>query len=997
MSDHAWILENLAAYLTGGLEPAERERLEQHTAQCGACAAALNDVRALDASLTGLFVEARPNAALEDHMIQTLRTRPPDAWRLPIPAWLAIAAAALVLIGITGAVASEILVQGGLTPQRASEEAPTGSIVSDLFGHKASGQYVANLAAQSRERILSRLDDDNAVERTSRMLGEVEGRPGAAVESRRAVWDKEANHPKRLGILADNGKSETYMRKSPPPPPQEPSASTPLSTGIMDGSPRAVTRDAPSPQTLYFGLSSASGAAGVQPFYFEPNKQLEQGWGEKDRKSGVVAAKPLAGMGSGGGQGQGGERVKNLKDALEKKEQSKADNAPQPPDKRPQEQPGPRKIVIRTGEIEYEVQSFDAAVATITRLVKNIKGGFIATVNSDKLANGKVRGSVVVRVPPENLDELILELRSNLGKSGELKNQRIGSLDITKQYTDLESELKAARAMEDRLLQIIKTGKGEIKDLLAAEKELGNWRTRIEKIEGELRYYANQVALSTLTITLYEKEITAPFAIIEREQVQMGIEVEDVDQAMQAAQKAVREVKGRITRAELKQPSQGQFSAQLDFEVAPDAAGPLRDRLKQLGAVARFDISRQEESEGGAGKPIDGKIKRSDTRFHVHLYNLMDVQPRETVFLSLACVDVEAVMRTLLARVEKAAGRVLSSNLTSTRSAQTQGDLLFQVKTTLADAVLEDIKNAGEVMALQVRETTNVETTRKKRGFQVKLWALEAATARETDELQLACADVAASYRVVQEAVLKAKGRVHVAQLNEQDRRQVTATLDFEVRRADEDGIRAALLKAGAVYTRKVSRAADGDNVVDSKVRWQVTFLNQANIPPRETYVYGIEVTDVDQAAAMLTALAGKRDGRTVEANISRERSGRVTGKLIFDVPMAEVHELLEALKSAGTVRVQQSVKHPEVPDSSLAIARLDVTLSNTELIVPSDDGFGPNVRRGLSDSFAVLSWSLRILILGLCVLLPWALVIWAIYRLAIRLRRRTTPASPAA
>jgi hypothetical protein len=112
---------------------------------------------------------------------------------------------------------------------------------------------------------------------------------------------------------------------------------------------------------------------------------------------------------------------------------------------------------------------------------------------------------------------------------------------------------------------------------------------------------------------------------------------------------------------------------------------------------------------------------------------------------------------------------------------------------------------------------------------------------------------------------------------------------------------------------------------------------------------------------------------------------------------MAEVHELLDALKSAGTVRVQKSTKHAEVPDSPLAVARLDVTLSNKDLIVPSDEGFGPNVRRGLSDSFAVLSWSLRILILGLCVILPWALVIWGIYRLIVRLRRPTTPAVPAA
>jgi hypothetical protein len=312
------------------------------------------------------------------------------------------------------------------------------------------------------------------------------------------------------------------------------------------------------------------------------------------------------------------------------------------------------------------------------------------------------------------------------------------------------------------------------------------------------------------------------------------------------------------------------------------------------------------------------------------------------------------------------------------------------VKATLADAVLDDIKSTGEVMALQVRETTNVETTRKKRGFQVKLWALEAATARESDDIQLACTNVAESYRMVQEAVQKAKGRVRVAQLNEQDLRDVTATLDFEVRRADEDGVRAAFLKAGAVYKRKVSRAADAENVVDSKVHWQVTFLYQANIPPRETYLFGVEVADVEQTAAMLAALAGKRDGLAIEPNIVRESSGRVTANLIFDVPIATAPKLLDALKSAGTVRVQRSTLHAEVPDSPLAVARLDVTLSNKELIVPSDEGFGPNVRRGLSDSFAVLSWSLRILILGLCVLLPWALVIWAVYRLIVRLRRRS-------
>ena len=69
----------------------------------------------------------------------------------------------------------------------------------------------------------------------------------------------------------------------------------------------------------------------------------------------------------------------------------------EPPE--PGQQSVARKI-IRSGEIEFEVDSFYEAVDTITRLVKGIKGAFVATVNSEKLANGKTRGSIAVRVPP---------------------------------------------------------------------------------------------------------------------------------------------------------------------------------------------------------------------------------------------------------------------------------------------------------------------------------------------------------------------------------------------------------------------------------------------------------------------------------------------------------------------------------------------------------------------------------------------------------------------
>src|SRR5262249_21689845 len=87
-----------------------------------------------------------------------------------------------------------------------------------------------------------------------------------------------------------------------------------------------------------------------------------------------------------------------------------------PTTKEPEAPATPSRKVIRSGEIEFEIQSFDSAAAAVTKLINRIKGGFIATVNSEKLPNGKVRGSMVVRVPPESLDTLILDLRKELGR-----------------------------------------------------------------------------------------------------------------------------------------------------------------------------------------------------------------------------------------------------------------------------------------------------------------------------------------------------------------------------------------------------------------------------------------------------------------------------------------------------------------------------------------------------------------------------------------------------
>src|SRR5439155_861894 len=164
----------------------------------------------------------------------------------------------------------------------------------------------------------------------------------------------------------------------------------------------------------------------------------------------------------------------------------------------------------------------------------------------------------------------------------------------------------------------------------------------------------------------------------------------------------------------------------------------------------------------------------------------------------------------------------------------------------------------------------------------------------------------------------------------------------------------------------------------------------------RETVTLGIEVADVEATRAVLGAQVAEAKGRTVDEQVAHERSGRVTGRLIYDVPLSAAPGLVARFKETGTVRVQQTARDPQAADGKLALARLDVTLSNAELIVPRDDGLWPQVRKGLSYSMTVLSLSVTWLIFGLCVLLPWALVGYGGYRLVRRLSRSPAPAAPA-
>lgn len=868
--------------------------------------------------------------------------------------------------------------------------------------------------------------------------------------------------------------------------------------------------------------------------------------------------------------------------------------------KPPEPAPAARKI-IRTGEIEFEIDSFDNAVAGVTKLISAIPGAFVATVNSDKLPNGKVKGSVLVRMPPEHLDKFLLDLRKDFAKIGELKNQRVGSQDVTKQYYDLESRMRAARTMEERLIDIIKKGKGEIKDLLMAERELGIWRTKLEEMEGEIRYYNNQVSLSTLTINLEEKEIRAAAAIVISEQVNMKIEADDVEKGLQIALAAVAEAKGRITKSDLKQHAAGQYEAILQFEVSPAAAPAVRDKLKTLGVVTHHDSQRLQQAEGGGDTKGEIKSRTSDVRFSVNLYNVANIEPREAYTLAIAVQDVPADYRKLQDEVVKAKGQVRKGDLNEQDKLNIIATFHFDVPAGQRDAFDKLLSGLGDVLSrstsqaapgqtatdrkigyrltlrnlanIQPRETytlqaatldvpaayrdlqdeiaklkgqirvgnlneldklnvsaqldfdvpaaerktiddylaklgdifsrstnrippTEVATERKagykltlrnlsniqpretftlqiavpdvpavynslqtevakskgqvrasvlneqdklninaqldfdlptgerktiddmiaklgdvysrttgrvapaelatdrKAGYRLTLKAVTSIPPRDTLTLQLVSLDVPDAYRKLQDIVAQLKGHVRQGNLNEQDKHNVSARFDFDVAKGEREAIEKALGEIGDVSSRETNRLAPNDVATDRKVGYRLTILNAAAVEPREKVSLAIAVDDVRQAGSRLKDIVKAIKGSVFKEQTALKANGQVVGLFLFDVPLSAKDDVVRRFEEVGKVLVSQPTYNPKAPETKLALAHINVELLGVRPLVAADEGMWPQVRTSLSYSFRFLTWSVMLIVLGVSVLLPWALLVWLAVKLVRKVRGKPQPAT---
>lgn len=159
--------------------------------------------------------------------------------------------------------------------------------------------------------------------------------------------------------------------------------------------------------------------------------------------------------------------------------------------------------LIRKLWLTAETENLDTLLGSVEQKV-NALGGYMESREVNNYSSYNRRAELTIRVPAEALDQFvqIVEENANVTSASETAE------NITLTYVAVESRVKALETEQTRLLELLAKAEN-MTEILQIEERLTEVRTELEEVTSQLRVYDNQVAYSTIYLTLWEvKEYT---------------------------------------------------------------------------------------------------------------------------------------------------------------------------------------------------------------------------------------------------------------------------------------------------------------------------------------------------------------------------------------------------------------------------------------------------------------------------------------------------------
>ena len=155
------------------------------------------------------------------------------------------------------------------------------------------------------------------------------------------------------------------------------------------------------------------------------------------------------------------------------------------------------RLLVYHAEVRLKTTNMPRAMTQLDSLVRR-SGGYLSAV-AETRADGEWRQATTVRVPPAQFRMLL----NGLAGLGNIEEKKLSTDDVTAEHADIAARLQTKRAVAQQYTTLLAKAQ-KIKDILDIEEKLGEVREEIEATESRLKTLNNQVAYSTIELTLYQ-------------------------------------------------------------------------------------------------------------------------------------------------------------------------------------------------------------------------------------------------------------------------------------------------------------------------------------------------------------------------------------------------------------------------------------------------------------------------------------------------------------
>ena len=170
------------------------------------------------------------------------------------------------------------------------------------------------------------------------------------------------------------------------------------------------------------------------------------------------------------------------------------------------------RLVIKNADLSITVDDPEKKIAAISALADSMGGHVVSSNTYQSYADSGARvpeGNITIRVPSEKMDAALEQIKEN---AEEVNSENVSGEDVTDKYVDLQSRLKAKKAAEEKMLEIMAQAT-TTEETLAVYSQLQIIQSDIEVLTGQINYYERTAAMSSISVNVIATEKSKPIEI----------------------------------------------------------------------------------------------------------------------------------------------------------------------------------------------------------------------------------------------------------------------------------------------------------------------------------------------------------------------------------------------------------------------------------------------------------------------------------------------------